>query len=121
MENVADAHRISYSVLIIYSLNHIKIHKNKVADTSGHNEQMKYFMGTEILVFSVENRELQSVDNTADSIDDTSCKEPQKRSMRKNIPKSAEDTEANPTHGNINQRRKPFGTGDPQEFQQDAE
>ena len=47
------------------------IHHDKVADTSSHYEQVKDFMASEILMLAVENRELQCVDDTANSIDDT--------------------------------------------------
>jgi len=42
-----------------------------VTDASAHYEQMKDFMASEILMLAVENRELQCVDDTANSIDDT--------------------------------------------------
>ena len=42
-----------------------------MAETSTHYEQMKDFMASEILMLAVENRELQCVDDTANSIDDT--------------------------------------------------
>ena len=47
------------------------MHYYKVTDASAHYEQMKDFMASEILMLAVENRELQCVDDTANSIDDT--------------------------------------------------
>ena len=47
------------------------IHYHKMTDTSSHYEQMKDFMASEILMSAVEDRKLQCVDDTANSIDDT--------------------------------------------------
>lgn len=49
-----------------------------MAEAAAHHEKMEDFMGAEIFVTAVENRKLQSVNNTADCIDDTAGKEPHK-------------------------------------------
>ena len=43
-----------------------EIHYNKMAHTSQHHKNMKYFVGTEILMLRIEDRKLQSIDHTAD-------------------------------------------------------
>ena len=61
-----------------FVLKYESIHHHKVAGTSGHNKQMKDFMASEIFVLAVENRKLQSIDNAANCIDDTTGKKPSK-------------------------------------------
>ncbi len=40
------------------ALRYIQIHKDKMADTSAHNKQVKNFMGAAELMLSVEDRKL---------------------------------------------------------------
>lgn len=47
-----------------------EIHYNKMAHTSQHHKDMKYFVGAEILMLRIEDRKLQRIDHTADGIDD---------------------------------------------------
>ena len=41
------------------------IHNNKVADASGHDKQMKDFMGAEVFMVRVKDWELQRIDHSA--------------------------------------------------------
>ena len=49
-----------------------------MTQASPHDEQMKNFMGAEVLVSGIKNRKLQGVDNAAYGIDDASGEEPAK-------------------------------------------
>ena len=54
------------------------IHHNKMAYTSAHNEEMENFVGAKVFMFTVENRKFQSIDYTADGIDQSAGEEPHK-------------------------------------------
>ena len=49
-----------------------------MAQASPHDEQMKNFMGTEILVSGIKNWKLQGVDHAAHGVDDATGQEPAK-------------------------------------------
>lgn len=53
-----------------------KVHNDKVAGASKHDKDMEDFMGTEVLVSGIKNRELQTVNNSADGVNDTSGQQP---------------------------------------------
>ena len=55
---------------------HIEIHENEVAHAPTHHEQVKDFMGSEILVFRVKNRQLSRVDATARSVENAAREKP---------------------------------------------
>ena len=42
-----------------------------MADTAGHDEQMKNFMRTKISVMGIENRKFKSIDNSANCVNDS--------------------------------------------------
>ena len=65
-----------------FALSHIQIHKYKVTDASAHDKQMKDFMGTEVLMPVIENRQLQRIDHTADGVDDTASQKPEESTVR---------------------------------------
>lgn len=52
-------------------LRYVQVHKNEMTDTSAHDKQMEYLMGSESRMLCVENRKLQCIDNTPDSINDS--------------------------------------------------
>lgn len=52
------------------------VHDDKVAGASGYDKQMENLVASEVLVSAVENGKLQSIDHTADGVDDTSCQKP---------------------------------------------
>ena len=45
-----------------------EIHYNKMAHTSQHHKDMKYFVGAEILMLRIEDRKLQRIDHIAELI-----------------------------------------------------
>ena len=96
-----------------YYLKYKCIHHYEVAGTSGHYKQMKDLMASEIFVLAVENRKLQSIDNAANCIDDTTGKKPSKSGSRKGMKDRNESKYTKPSHSNIEYGRKPFGTCDP--------
>ena len=49
-----------------------------MAETSAHDKEMENFMGTEILVSRIENRQFQGVDDAAQGVNDASGQKPQK-------------------------------------------
>lgn len=99
---------------------HIDIHKDKMADAAAHDKQMENFMGAEILMSGVEDGKLQRIDHTPRGIDEAAGQQPEKSSCRQGAQQLAEHQDAHPAHGNINHRGKPFGTGDPEGFDQHA-
>ena len=50
-----------------------EIHYNKVTNTSSHYKEVENFVGTEILVVRIKNRQFQCVDNTANRINNATC------------------------------------------------
>ena len=74
---------------------------------------MEDLVGAKETVLCVENRQFQGVDHTADCVDDTACEKPEKGTVRQGIPKCAKYSKADPAHGNVDDRGKPLGTGDP--------
>ena len=50
--------RLLFMDMVKILLSHIQVHKDKMAHASAHHEQMKDFMGAEILVFGVKNGQL---------------------------------------------------------------
>ena len=92
---------------------HKEIHHNEMAYTSQHYENMEYFMGSEILVFRIENRELQGVDDTTNGIDDTSGQEPAEACAGKVSENRDEGQNTEPAHSDIDHRREPFRAVDP--------
>ena len=80
---------------------HKYIHNNKVADASGHDKQMKDFMGAEVFMTGIKNRKLQRVDNAAYGIDDAASQEPSEGCRGKGVQKLGESQYAQPAHGNV--------------------
>lgn len=95
---------------------YILIHNNKVTDTARHDKHMENLMGAEIFESGVQLWQLQRVDDAAYGIKDTSCKQPVKSGYGKLMIKRGKRKYADPSHGDIKDRRKPLRTGDPAEF-----
>ena len=89
-----------------------------MAYASGHDEEMKYFMRAEFSVFGVEQRKLQSIDDSSYGVDNAPCQEPQKCRRGECVEQSAEHQHTDPAHGDIDNRGKPFGTGNPEGLDQ---
>ena len=45
---------------------------------SAHDEEVEHFVGTEELMFRIEDRQLQGIDDTAHGVDDATGQEPAK-------------------------------------------
>lgn len=101
-------------------LRQVQIHEDKVADASSHDKEMKYLMGAERLMLCVEDWQFQRVNDTADGVNDTADQKQHEAAGGKCIPKLSENQYADPSHGDINDRGKPFGTGDPAGFDDHA-
>ncbi len=91
-----------------------------MAEASAHDKQVEDLMGAEILVSGIEERKLQCIDDTADGVDDASGYEPQEGCGGEGGYQRHHGEDTEPSHGNIDQRGKTFGTGDPEGFDQDA-
>ena len=100
---------------------HIAEHENKVADASSHDEQVENLVGAEVPVLRVEKRKLQRIDHTARRINQPSGEKPQKGRAGKRVPELAENAQTDPAHGDIDNRGKPFRTGDPESLDRHAE
>ena len=55
---------------------YIEIHKDKVAYASGHDKQVKDFMGAKVPVFCVKAGKFECVDYASCCIEDTTGKKP---------------------------------------------
>lgn len=98
-----------------------EVHDDEMAGTSEHNENMKDFVGAEVFVAGIKNGNFQSVNNTADGIDDAACQQPSKAGSGERAEDRHECQHTQPSHSDIKHGRHPFGTGDPEPFQKDAE
>ena len=98
-----------------------EIHHNKVAYTSQHNKDMEYFMGTKVFMFRIEDRKLQCVDHTADSVNNTACQKPSETCPRQIVEDRHESQDTQPAHSNIDYGGKPFRAVDPAAFEDHAD
>ena len=96
------------------------IHNDKVAEAAAHDKQMEDFMGTEIFVPSVKYRQLHSVNNAADGVNNAAGQKPQKSACGQCVQNPGKRQEANPAHANIKDRRNPLGAVDPKGFKNNA-
>lgn len=90
-----------------------EIHYNKMAHTSQHHKDMKYFVGAEILMLRIEDRKLQRIDHTADGIDDAAGKEPAEACTGQIVEDRNKSKYTQPAHSNVDHRGKPFWAVDP--------
>ena len=88
---------------------------------SAHDEEVEYFVGAEVLVFCIEDWQLQGIDDTTNGVDDAACQQPQERRRGQGLKQRSEYQNTYPAHCNIDHGRKPFGTGDPAGFYQHAD
>ena len=98
-------------------LQDVCIHKNVVAEASTHDEKMEDLVASEVLVLSIEDRKFQCVDDAADRVDDTTGQEPSDCGRGLSVEQLAYCKDADPPHSDIQDRRNPLGTEDPEEFQ----
>ena len=91
-----------------------------MAEASGHDEQVENFVGAEIFVSGVEQREFQGVNDSADGVNNSSGQQPAKTCAGERMDNPGEGEYADPAHGDIKQGGEPFGTGNPAGFNQDS-
>ena len=77
-------------------------------------------MGAEAFMPGIKQRKLQRIDDSACCVNDTSGQEPEESGSTKCIQQPSEDKHTYPSHGNIDDGRKPFGAGNPTGFHQHA-
>ena len=75
-------------------------------------------MRAEELMSCIEDRKLQRVDDAADGVDDAAGNKPEESGCGQGSHQRHHGQDAEPSHGDIDQRGKPFGTGDPEGFDQ---
>ena len=92
-----------------------------MTEASAHDEQMKYFMRTKILMSGVKKRELQCIYDPAGRVNDPTGKQPAKGSSGQTVDDRTEHKDADPAHGDIDYRRKPFRAGDPEKLNADSD
>ncbi len=90
------------------------VHHNIMTEAASHDEKMKNFMGAEIFESGIKNRQLQGVNNPSCSVDDTPGQKPDKGAFGKRGSDFSKGQNTNPSHGNIDKGRNPFGAGDPE-------
>lgn len=81
---------------------------------------MKYFVGTEILMLRIEDRKLQSIDHTADGIDDAAGEQPCKGRWCECCHDLADCHDAYPAHRNIDHGGEPLRAVDPEGVDDDS-
>ncbi len=91
-----------------------------MTETSAHDEKVKDLMGAKVLMSGVEKGQLERIDDAADGIDDTAGYKPEKSCARQGSDQRNHGEDTEPSHGDVDQRRKPFWTGDPESFDQDS-
>ena len=91
-----------------------------MACASAHHKEVEDLMASEVLVTVVEDRELQRVDHAADGVDVAPGKEPSELGGRQVIQNLAECKHAYPAHADVEHRRHPFRTVDPEAFDDDS-
>ena len=91
-----------------------------MTEASGHDEEMEDLVRTEVLVAGIEDRKLQGVDDAAHGVDDATGQKPAKGYGAQRTEDLRQAHEADPAHADIDDRRKPFWTGDPAGLDQDA-
>ncbi len=70
-------------------------------------------MGSEIGVLGIKDRQLQRINDAADRINDAAGEQPEESGERKRMQQLSEYENADPSHCNVDDRGKPFRTGDP--------
>lgn len=98
-----------------------EIHYNKMAHTSQHHKDMKYFVGAEIFMLRIEDRKLQRIDHTADGIDDAAGKEPSEACTGQIVEDRNKSKYTQPAHSNVDHRGKPFWAVDPAALEDHAD
>lgn len=78
-------------------------------------------MRAEELMSCIEDRKLQRVDDSSDGIDNSARHQPCKGRGWKRFYQRNHHKDTEPAHGDIDEGGKPFGAGNPEHFNQDAD
>lgn len=81
---------------------------------------MEDLVGAEVFVARIEKGKLQAVDDASDGVDNAACKEPSEACSWQGVKNGDKCKYAKPAHSDVKYRGYPFGTGDPETFQDDA-
>ena len=92
-----------------------------MTEAASHDKEMKDLMSPELCREVVENPEFQSVNDAADGVDNTSRQKPCKGSFGQCVHQRAEDKNAGPPHGNVDQGTYPVRAVDKIYLQNDAQ
>lgn len=87
-----------------------------MACAAAHDEQMENFMKSKLFPVVFKPRNFQSIDDAAGGIDQSSCKEPCKRSPGQTVDDRSDCHNAEPSHGDIHNGGNPFRASDPEHF-----
>lgn len=91
-----------------------------MAGAAEHNENMKDFVRSEILVSGIKDRQLQGVDHTADGVDDPTSQQPAKSGFGQCVDDREKGQDTQPAHSNVQYRGNPFGAGYPESLKKDS-
>ena len=73
-------------------------HDYIMAETSGHNKEMEDLMRAKELMSGIEERKLQCVDHTADSVNNTACQKPSETCPRQIVEDRYKSQDTQPAH-----------------------
>lgn len=91
-----------------------------MAYAAAHDEEMENLVGAEARMQSVEDRELQSVDDAADGVDNAARQEPAEGGWGQGVYDLSKGQHAGPAHADIEGGGEPFRAGDPESFHNNA-
>lgn len=80
------------------------IHQYEVTEAATHDKQVKDLMTSKAFVCPVKNRKLKCINDAADGIDNSTCKQPPKCCTGQVVDDIRKCEHAHPAHGNINHR-----------------
>ena len=92
---------------------HIQVHENEMAYASGHDKEMEHLMGAEAPVPGIEKWELQGINHASCSVNNAPGQKPEKGGHAEGIQQFSKHKHTDPSHCDVDQGGKPFGTGDP--------
>ena len=87
---------------------------------SAHDEEVEHFVGAEELMFRIEDRQLQGIDDTAHGVDDAAGQQPAELCGAQVVPQLREGQDADPAHADIQHGGYPFGAVDPEQLEDHA-
>lgn len=90
-----------------------------MADAAAHHEEMKDLVTSETFGQTIKDRQLQTVKDAADGVDDTAGQKPAESSRGQICKERPEYEDAGPAHGNVYDGADPFGTADDKDLQDD--